>query len=127
MPFTHTVASQISAGGTTTTSTNAITAGAEMNLSETITASTTDVAVSMSLDVSQAKSVYIVADQNLTLETNNATSPADTLSLVAGVPYAWQDGYGTLAFGTDIVGLFVTNGTGTDATLQAFILFDPTV
>jgi hypothetical protein len=102
--------------------------GAAISLDEDIDASQTDKLVAFVLDVSQAKMIIIVADGgDMTVETNSSSAPAETLSLIDGVPILWDSRTGmTNPFGsTDVTALYITNVDA--ATLRIRVLYDPTV
>lgn len=82
----------------------------------------------LALDVSQVKAVFLLSDQDLLLETNSSSSPANTLSLKANVPYIWYTNKPqALVFTTDITALYLTNASAAVATLKLEILVDPTL
>lgn len=104
-----------------------ITAGSRVQIDEEIGVGT-DALVALTVDVSQVRACYIHSDKALTLETNNSGSPADTLTLVANIPYVWYTNkYDAFVFGTDITALYVTNAAGATARLRIELLIDPTV
>ena len=83
--------------------------------------------VAFTLDYSACKFFSIVSDVAMTIETNNGTTPDDTLVLVADEPYIWAEGMlGTFLIGTDITSLFVTTGSVGVGTLTIEALEDPT-
>lgn len=89
-----------------------------------------DQLVALALDVSQMKGMFLLADQDLTLETNNATTPAATIALKANVPLIWEStsGYFANPLGvTDVTALYVTNASAAVAKLQCKFLTDPTI
>ena len=88
----------------------------------------TDTAVVFALDFSQCTAFYLVSDQDVTFETNNATTPDDTIALLANVPYIWtEDSYDTFLIGTDITtNVFVTNASGSTANIKIRALVDST-
>jgi hypothetical protein len=97
----------------------------ETSVDESITASASDYVISMAMDVSQVKSIVVLSDQALVIKTNSNSSPADTLTLVAGRPYEWDtDSYNTFKFGTDITSLHVANPASSAARLQISFVFD---
>lgn len=125
MSFTHQVTEKVLVGGESISKVNTLTAGSKISIDETI-AIGTDTLVALTLDVSQVKSIYILSDVAATIETNSGGSPAQTLTLVAGVPYVWYTNkYSALVFTTDITALYITNAA--IARLQIEILVDPTV
>lgn len=132
--FTHTHIRGITAAGLSITKRAEVTGEQEINISASVSAGTTNGLHALTIDVSQLKSLFIVADGDLTLETNSGSSPANTITLQANEPFAWATGVdGTLrdtggtAITTDITGLYVTNAGAAAVTLQFFALVDPTV
>lgn len=89
--------------------------------------SETDFDVLVGIDVSQIQGIYIVSDQDITLETNNGTTPDETISLKANVPYKWHgECYDSNLLATDITALYFTNASGEDATVKIRVVSDPT-
>lgn len=132
MSFTHTITHQtiVNDGSASVTlkQVDAQTAGLEKNLSESIPDSSTDLLVAFTLDYSQCKTFVMWADQDITVETNNGSTPDDTFSLTAGIPVAWSAGQAaTCPITTDITALYVTNSSGSAANLNIRCLADPTV
>lgn len=104
-----------------------ITAEGENNVEVPVPDASTDLQVTLALDVSETKSLYIVCDQDVTVETNDASSPDDTLTLKADKPLVWYENCGySNPLGTDVTDLFVTNASGSDATLTVKTLQDAT-
>jgi len=97
------------------------------SLDVTVPDESSDMLVNFALDVSQIKAIYIVADQDVTLETNDSGSPDDTISLAAGVPYVWTtDSYDSCLLTADITKLYFTNASGSEATVQLEVVHDAT-
>lgn len=94
----------------------------------TVPGSTTDQEVTYALDVSQLQGIYIVSeDEDLTLETNNGSTPDDTINLKAGVPYLWHsNSYHTKLLTTDITKLYLTNGETGATTFRLISVADVT-
>ena len=127
MPHSFQFTEKVVIGGESTSQLNALTAGLRIAISEQI-AIANDVLVALSVDVSQVKGVYILSDQDVTLETNNSGSPTNTLALKANIPYVWYTNkYHSLVFSSDITALYVTNASAAAANLTIEILTDPTV
>lgn len=110
-----------------------VSAGAECNIDESIADGANNLAVALTLDVSQLKSLFMLSDKDVTVETNNGAVPVNVFALKAGVPFVWnindaalRDTAGT-AVVTDVTGLFVTNASGAAALLQIRALLDPTI
>lgn len=108
-------------------STSTYTADAEYNLDVTVPALSTNYVMAATIDVSQMKSLYLYSSVDLTLETNSGSSPAATVSLLAGKAKIWAHDSGeTNPFGsTDVTGLFAT--CTPEATFKMRALIDPTV
>lgn len=129
MAFTQTLKLDwVGPSGRQITAANNYSGGAQASVSESIPDSSTDLQVTFALDVSAIKSIYIKSDQNITLETNNGSTPDDTLTLLAGVPYIWHtDSYFTNLLTTDITtDIFITNSSGSAALLEIEVVTDPT-
>jgi len=127
MSFSATIEQKIVTAGRTVLASNSLSGGRLQSLSESIADSETDKLVNFAVDVSQITALLIKSDQALTIETNDGSSPDDTLVLVADVPYVWHtNSYDTCKFTTDITKLYVTNASGAAAQLEIECLSDPT-
>ena len=69
----------------------------------------------VSLDISTLKVLAMVSDQDITVETNDGTTPDDSFSLTAGVPVTFKEGDGAI-FTADVTSLYLTNSSGSNAT-----------
>ncbi len=131
--ITHSHVRGITAGGVSVTKRIEAQGGAEYNLSEPIPVSAVNQQVALAIDVSQLKSLFIIAAAALVLKTNSSGSPVNTITLAANQPFAWQAGDGTLrdtagaAITTDITTLYVTNPEAAIVDLKMFVLTDPTI
>lgn len=126
---THTASSGWTDGSRSIISTKEYTGGLAQELNEAVNDGATDQLIVIAIDVSAIKNIYIKADQDLTIETNNGTTPDDTINLKANVPYVFNadiNSYFTNLLTTDVTALYVTNASGTDATLEMEVLTDPT-
>ncbi len=125
---THTTQIKYSHGSESHTKTVSKTASQEINIEETIPDSSTDLEVAISLDVSAIKSLLISSDQAITIETNSGSTPSDTLTPSADEPVIWWDGSEfSNPLTTDITtNIFVTNSSGSAATLVIKVLLDAT-
>lgn len=105
-----------------------LTAGARNCLSESVPDGSTDLAVTFTCDVSTAKWIYLTCDKAVTIKTNNAGAPTDTITLTAGQSMLWTNSDPTAArpFSADVTALFVTNASGVAAALQVEVGQDPT-
>jgi hypothetical protein len=128
MSFTHQVTEKVLVGGESISNVSTLTSGSKISIDESMPVAT-DTPLAITLDVSQAKSVYILSDRDITIETN-ATNAAggNTLALKANIPYVWYTNkYHALVFTADITVAYITNAAAGAARLQIEILFDPTV
>lgn len=127
MSFEHVIAEQVTTNGRTVRRENTFTGDGQISRSVAVADSETDMLINFAVDVSQIKSIFIVSDQDLTLETNDGSSPDDTLSLLADVPYVWHENSDyTNLLTTDITALYATNASGSAATLDIEALTDST-
>ncbi len=85
----------------------------------------------IALDVSETKSVYIVSDQDVTMEWNDSAGAQGSLSLLAGEPVVWwstqvTDGGNTLnpLGATDLTGTYWTNASGSTANINFQAVYD---
>lgn len=87
----------------------------------------TDLEITISIVVARLRQLWVQADQALTLETNSASSPTQTISLQANKPLHWETGgYFTNPLSADVNKIFATNGSGVATTLKIRVLMDPT-
>jgi hypothetical protein len=127
MAFTQTIGYTSTLGGVTLTESKGYAASSSTSLEETVNNGQTDQEVVVAIDVSAVKAFYIVSDYAVTLETNSGSTPADTISLVADVPYVWTtDSYDTFQLGTDVTSFFFTNASGSNATIKMHTVIDAT-
>lgn len=127
MAFTHTLTKQIQTPEGTVSQAVAVTGSSVVAIDEAVANSATNFQINVAIDVSALKSIYIVSDQAVTMETNSGSSPNETLNLLAGVPYEWQaGGYFTNLLETDITAVFITNASGATANVSLRALLDAT-
>lgn len=103
----------------------------ETNLDVTVPAETDDHQVAVEIDVSALESLFLLSDQDVTLETNDGSTPDDTFALKANEPVYWHKDSplpNPFASGTDVTSFFLSNqnGAGVTADVKARILQDPT-
>ena len=128
MAFTHSVERRVTYRDLSYTWTDTASAGEEHNISESIPADSTDLELTWEADVSAMKGLCIVADGVVTIETNNGTTPDDTIVTVANEPIVWAEG-DKLAnpIGTDVTtNIFCTTGSGSAVQLEIRMVQDPT-
>lgn len=104
---------------------------AKHSFSYTINDSQTDEQKAFDLDISEAKSIYIVSTQNITLEWNDAAGTQGSIGMLADEPVVWwstqkTDGGVTLnPLGTtDLTDFFWTNASGGNAKINIEIVYD---
>lgn len=117
---TQTITRSSTIDGRTLESTASYTATGPIGIDgETVTNGQTDKQINISFVVAAVKSFYIKSDQDITIETNSGSEPADTLTLTANKAYEWTvDDEDEFAFGTDVTAFFVTNASGATATIH---------
>lgn len=124
---THKINQDWQAGNESISKQITITADGEANLEVAVADESADLAINVAIDYSALKLLYIVSDQDLTVETNDGSSPDDTLTLLAGIPIVWFEGCGfTNPLSADVTALYATNASGADATLTVKTLQDAT-
>ena len=127
MAFTAVVTQGLAAGGRTVSQSKSYSADARHSFTIPIADSVTDQLFEITLNVSEIKAIIITADQAILLETNDSGTPADTISLVANKPYVWYTGsYFTNKLATDITKIYLTNASGSAATVEMEAVYDPT-
>lgn len=94
----------------------------QTNVDVSISAGVTNQLVAMAFVVANVQCCYLVSNQNVTLKTNSTTSPGNTISLKANIPYLWRKsaGYNALLFTTDVTSWYIT--TTSSARMQASVL-----
>jgi hypothetical protein len=93
---------------------------------EQVATGTTDHEINFDLDVSACKSFFLVSDQNVTFE-DVANGSSVVIALKAGVPYVWhEDSYDSFLLDADVASVFITNASGSTATIYCLALYDPT-
>ena len=126
MAYTHRVTQAIQVGGETINEDNTYSASSRVSLDETAPDSATT-QFNVAIDVSAVKSFFLVSDQDVIFETNDASTPDDTINLAAGVPYIWNtDSYDTFLLGTDVTDVHITNASGSSARIQLEAIVDAT-
>jgi hypothetical protein len=105
-----------------------LTADAESGGDFAIPSGSVDLEINLDYDISELECFVMVADQALTVKTNSTGAPDDTIALLANTPIIQYTGDGRAAgiFDTDITKLYVTNASGSSATLKIRALFDGT-
>lgn len=85
-----------------------------------------DVEITCVVAAADIKMLWINSDQDVTLETNDGTTPDQTFSLVANVPLVWSsDMYHSNPITDDLTALFFSKGAN-NATVDVAICTDAT-
>lgn len=127
MAVSQTITRSVEGVGDPIAKTKTISGSLAIVLDETIANGQTDFQISVGIDVSAVKSFFLVSDQDITVETNDGTTPDDTLAMTADDPKVWdEDSSYTFELGTDVTDFFVTNASGSSANLQLRAIVDAT-
>lgn len=125
---THTLVTIYTDGGDFTQRKSvATTTTAETNATISLTASQADKLTTLTLDVSQIKSLYMCATVDCVIETNSTSSPADTITLVANEPLIWTENMPglTCPLDTDVTAIYATNSDAVAGTVEIRVAFNP--
>lgn len=102
-------------------------AGAVIEIDEAVPDSSTDLEIAAAFAIAKLAACVLYCDQAVTVEFSDGAGVAGSVSLAAGDAYVWQKDSGIDCLITDDVdGIFCTNSSGSDATLKAAFLYDPT-
>ena len=127
MSFSHVHTQNIEAGGASISGGGTYSGSSQVRVSETVVTGSTDFEIVVGLDVSAVKSIVIKSDKAVTLETNSGSAADDTIALKANVPYVWNtDSYDAFLLGTDVTSIFITNASGSTATITIDAIVDAT-
>lgn len=88
-----------------------------VEMSETVPDGVADQEYLIALDVSRLKAVGIIATQPMTLKTNSAGAPQETIPLAANVPVVWEEGDAAL-FAGDVTAVYISNASGNSGTFK---------
>ena len=128
MAFSHTFKREWNSGGRAIAAEKTLTGtGQGPSVDETIGDPVTDKLVVWTADISQLVGLMMLSDQDLTIETNDGSSPGDTINLKAGIMLDWHtDTYFPKPLSVDVTALYVTNASGSEARLQIESVLDAT-
>lgn len=128
MSFQHSIVRNFSIPGGGGSTTETVADDGSQSLEESIADGVVDQALDFDVKAAAIKSIIMFATTDLTIETNNAGTPDDTIALVAGVLRHWSVNSSEANFiTTDITQLFVSNASGSPAKLIVSVIYDPTV
>jgi hypothetical protein len=84
----------------------------------------TDQALAISFPFANIASVFLLSSVDMTLETNSGSTPADTITLKAGIPRIWFVGFqGVNPFTVNVTSFFLTNASGQQGIFEGRILY----
>ncbi len=120
MAISHTLTLSWARNGESISQTVTIENEAENNRDVTVAQNVTDQLVNLNIDVSELKLLYLHCDKAIQIQTNDGSSPDNTLTLAANKPLVWYTGCGlTNPLTVDVTKFYLTTGAvGTDATLK---------
>lgn len=124
MSTTHKLTFSISSdsGGTPLSGVQSEVGATEISFDQTYGASLVDQLLTVAFTAANVQSVFLLSDKGLKIETNNATTPTDTINLKPGSPLAWSksEGYSPNPFSANVTAFYIT--TTVAARLQGKIL-----
>jgi hypothetical protein len=127
MSTTYTFGYTWASGAAARSQTLSLSDSASLTIDEAVTASTTDQLIACTISTAAISGLWIESDQAVTVETNNSTTPVDTIALLANQPLVWQENdYYSLPLTADVTALYVTNAGASSANVKFRFLFDST-
>lgn len=127
--FTFNHSNTLNGGGKQVGASNrSFTGSAQQAIEEDVANGSTDYQINMSIDQSEMVAFAIISTQNVTVETNSGSSPTDTFTLTANVPkiYLNDSSQGSNFITADVTAFFITNSSGSTATVSIISLTDAT-
>ncbi len=127
MAFTHSITRRVVTSGQSLETTTTLTADGQQSVSVDVLDAETDKLVEFDVLIADLKSIFIRCTQDMTVKTNSAGTPDDTLTLLKGQAYVWHVGsYFTNLITVDVSKLYVTNASGSDGKLEIEAVYDAT-
>lgn len=127
MPTTMTVTRSVTVGGLPYSRTNEYLLDGVNIRTALVPPTTNDKQVLLNVESTAIKAMYLVSDQDVTLETNSASSPIDTIALKANVPLIWtEDDDFDCPISADVTMLYITNAGSTEANVSIVVGEDAT-
>lgn len=118
----YTVAAE--AGGETVTNQVTITEDAAVYADLTAAGEATT-AADLAIPYASLSALFITSSQDVTIKTNSADTPDDTITLTAGVPLLWYEGCGHAnPLTADVASLHMVVAGATAATVKVRALYD---
>lgn len=126
MAFQHILTITLSGGAVNLSARQTVSGDSEQAYDIPLTASQENAEVDMDFIAANLKSIYILSDQNLTVKTNDSSSPDDTITVAANTPFAWNTVQAAdNPFTADVSKVYLTNESSTSAArVQIEILYD---
>lgn len=127
MSIQYTLTEQVQGSGISAVKQQTKSGNAHTQVIKSVADSETDYEIAFELDVSEIEFLYINSTQDVTFETNDGAAPDNSISLLANQPYTWYNGsYDDCLLDTDVTALFITNASGSAATVNVWALYDST-
>ncbi len=120
MSVTSTVTSAI-AGGQAQSYSKSYTGDTRTSMSFSVADSVTDEQRTVAIDITELQLFYMVSDQDVTVDWNDAAGTQDTVNLKANVPWIERlaaDQYQATKFAVDVTNFFITNASGATANIR---------
>lgn len=106
---------------------NTFSGGILLQIDEDVADSETDFEIVAALDVSEIAALGIMSTQDVLLEINDGAGAGGSVSLLANKVLLWdENSYYASLFGTDWTSIFITNASGSVATITVLSVGDPT-
>lgn len=123
---TATETHSIAIGGTTLSTQSTFT-GTLLDIPAEACATGATTVINCPLDVSAVKAFGILSTKAVTVKTNSASSPDNTIVLAANVGYFWTNvSQDTFKLTTDVVTLHIVNASGASADVAVAAILDST-
>lgn len=127
MSFTANLTHKLAVSGGEVSKTQTFSGDGKTQRQVVVADSATDFLVTIAIDVSHIKAIMIVSDQDITMETNDGTTPDETINLLADNPLVWYEGsYYANLLASDITALYFSNSSGAVATVDILVIHDST-
>jgi hypothetical protein len=124
MSITATVTTSIS-GGISASGTKTYTGDERVTQSFTVADSATDEQRTLNIDVTEMQMVYIVSDQDITMEWNDTIGSQGSIALKANVAFlevVAADQYHAAKLAVDVTDLYFTNSSGSTANISIGVI-----
>ena len=111
MSITHTTSIKTStSSGGSVSGQYTETGATEISIDENYPAASTDTLLTLTFAYANLQNIELVASQNMTIETNNGTTPDNTIALKANNPFVWSKSgaYFANPFTANVTAFYVT-------------------